>query len=85
MTAGEREEGFIAAAVRELGLTVLGKEHAPGAVHEPGETPSKWLAASADPSTLDALRSRGWHDVAGADHPFRDDYSDLLRYLQIGS
>ncbi|MFL5668173.1 MAG: spermidine synthase [Chloroflexota bacterium] len=75
----------IAAAVRELGLTVLGKEHTPGAVHEPGETPSKWLAASADPATLDALRQKGWHEVGAADHPFRDDYSDLLRYLQIGS
>jgi hypothetical protein len=75
----------IAAAVRELGLTVLGKEHTPGAVHEPGETPSKWLAASSDPGTLDALREKGWHEVVAADHPFRDDYSDLLRYLQIGS
>ena len=75
----------IAAAVHELGLTILGKEHTPGAVHEPGETPSKWLAASADPSTLDALRGKGWHDVTAADHPFRDDYSDLLRYLQLGS
>ena len=75
----------IAAAVHELGLTILGKEHTPGAVHEPGETPSKWLAASADPSRLDALRGKGWHDVIAADHPFRDDYSDLLRYLQLGS
>ena len=75
----------IAAAVRELGLTILGKEHTPGADHEPGETPSKWLAATADPATLDALREKGWHDVVAADHPFRDDYSDLLRYLQLGS
>jgi len=75
----------IAAAVHELGLTILGKEHTPGAVHEPGETPSKWLAASSDPATLDALRGKGWHDVRAADHPFRDDYSDLLRYLQLGS
>lgn len=75
----------IAAAVRELGLTVLGKSHTPGAVHEPGETPSRWLAASADPSALQALRDKGWHEVAAADHPFRDDYSDLLRYLQIAS
>jgi hypothetical protein len=75
----------IAAAVHEQGLTILGKEHTPGAVREPGETPSKWLAASADPATLDALRRKGWHDVSAADHPFRDDYSDLLRYLQIGA
>jgi len=75
----------IAAAVRELGLTILGKEHTPGVDHEPGETPSKWLAASGDRATLDALREKGWHDVVAADHPFRDDYSDLLRYLQLGS
>ena len=75
----------IAAAVRELGLTVLGKEHTPGAVHEPGETPSKWLAASADPAILEALREKDWHEVDAADHPFRDDYSDLLRDLQLGS
>jgi SAM-dependent methyltransferase len=75
----------VAAAVETLGLTILGKDHSPGATHEPGETPSKWLAATADQATIDALRAEGWQPVVAADRPFRDDYADLLRYLHLGS
>lgn len=74
----------VAAAVEDLGLTILGKEHAPGADQEPGETPSRWLAASADQASIDALRAEGWRPVLAADRPFRDDYADLLRYLHLG-
>src|SRR6185436_3282414 len=63
----------VAAAVRDDGLAVL----------EPGETPSHWLAASRDPSAIATLRSAGWSDVVPADHPFTDDYADLLRYLRL--
>jgi hypothetical protein len=75
----------ISAALQELGFTILGKSHAPGAIREPGETPSRWITASRNPATLEALRQEGWHDVSAGDHPFRDDYADLLRYLQLGS
>ena len=67
------------------GLTVLERWHAVGAVHEPGETPSHWLAASRDAAAIAALRAEGWTDVVPADHPFTDDYADLIRYLHLGS
>ncbi|MEO8424552.1 MAG: fused MFS/spermidine synthase, partial [Actinomycetota bacterium] len=71
----------IAAAVTDQGLTILEKSHQLGPVKEPGETPSRWLAASRDRETLEALRAVGWTPVIPADHPFTDDYADLLRYL----
>jgi spermidine synthase len=74
----------VAAAVRDEGLVVLERWHAVGAVHEPGETPSHWLAASRDPSAIATLRSVGWTDVVPAVNPFTDDYADLLRYLRLG-
>jgi predicted methyltransferase len=74
----------IAAGVTREGLTVLEKWHTPGAVKEPGETPSHWLAASRDAATLDTLRAEGWAAVVPGDHPFTDDYADLLRYLNFG-
>jgi predicted methyltransferase len=73
----------IAAAVTASGWTILEKSHAPGEVREPGETPSRWLAASADPDTIASLRAAGWGDTAIADRPFTDDYADLLRYLLL--
>ena len=75
----------VSAGIAAEGFTVLEKSHSPGAVKEPGETPSRWLAASRDPETLDALRAAGWAEVTPGDRPFRDDYADLLRYLQLGS
>jgi hypothetical protein len=74
----------IAAGVTQQGLTILEKFHTPGAVQEPGETPSHWLAASRDQATLDRLRAAGWTPVTPADRPFTDDYADLLRYLYLG-
>jgi len=74
----------IAAAVTNQGLTILEKWHTPGVVKEPGETPSHWLAASRDPAKLDKLRAEGWTGVVPGDHPFTDDYADLLRYLNFG-
>jgi predicted methyltransferase len=77
-------EPAIANAVTAHGLTILEKRHQPGAVQEPGETPSRWLAASRDAVTLDTLRGAGWTDAVPGDHPFTDDYADLLRYLYLG-
>jgi hypothetical protein len=76
-------EPAIAKAVTAQGLTILQKRHQPGAVKEPGETPSRWLAASRDASTIAALRAAGWTDAQPGDHPFTDDYADLLRYLYL--
>ena len=74
----------IAAAVSGQGLTILEKSHQPSVVQEPGETPSRWLAASRDPGKLDQLRAENWFPVAPSDRPFTDDYADLLRYLYLG-
>jgi hypothetical protein len=73
----------IAAAVTDRGLTILEKSHQLGPLKEPGETPSRWLAASRDRETLEALGAVGWTAVIPADRPFTDDYADLLRYLYI--
>jgi hypothetical protein len=74
----------IAAGVSQQGLTILQKFHKPGAVQEPGETPSHWLVATRDPSMLAKLQAVGWTPVTPADRPFTDDYADLLRYLYLG-
>ena len=74
----------IAAAVSAQGLTTLEKTHVIGAVREPGETPSRWLAASKDADTLAELRAEGWTPVTPSDRPFTDDYADLLRYIYLG-
>ena len=74
----------VAAAAARQGLTVLERWHAVAAVHEPGETPSHWLAATGDPSSIARLRAEGWTDVAAADRPFTDDYADLIHYLRLG-
>jgi hypothetical protein len=65
-------------------MTVLEKRHSPRDEDDSGETPSRWLAASRDPATIAGLRAAGWVDVQAADHPFTDDYADLLRYLRLG-
>ena len=74
----------VAAGLSAHGLTVLEKRHQPGGVHEPGETPSRWLVASRDAAALHALSEAGWSEVAPADRPFTDDYADLLRWMHIG-
>jgi spermidine synthase len=77
-------EPAIANAVAAQGLTILEKRHQVGPVKEPGETPSRWLAASRDAASVAALRAAGWTDAVPGDHPFTDDYADLLRYLYLG-
>ena len=74
----------IAAAVVGQGMAILERSHAVGAVHEPGEAPSRWLATSRDPAVIAELRAMGWTDVQPADRPFTDDYADLLHYLKLG-
>jgi hypothetical protein len=74
----------IAAAVTDQGLTILEKRHIPRPVKEPGETPSRWLAASGDPARIEALRAAGWMPTTRGDRPFTDDYADLLRYVYLG-
>ena len=54
------------------------------ATAESTDITSRWMAASRDPDRLAALRTKGWHASAPADHPFTDDYADLLRYLHVG-
>ena len=43
------------------------------------------MAATRDPERLAALRRRRAGTASTpADHPFTDDYADLLRYLHVG-
>ena len=77
--------GPITAGAEAAGLTVMVRAHEPtDAEREAGATPSRWLAASDDPAVIAQLEERGWTRAQAADHPFTDDYSDLIRYLQLG-
>ena len=75
----------ISAALDRFGLKTLervgpGKPIAPDST----EIPSRWLVASRDPARLDVFRERGWQTATPADHPFSDDYADLVSYLHLG-
>jgi SAM-dependent methyltransferase len=71
----------IAAAFEQVDLVTLGRS---GDGNVPGELPSRWLATSRSAERLSALRDLGWTAVPAADHPFTDDYADLLSYLKLG-
>ena len=76
----------IAAGAQTLGLTVLERTCTPRTPpgQAQGATPSRWLAATDDPATIAQLEAIGWSQAVAADHPFTDDYSDLLTYLHLG-
>jgi hypothetical protein len=71
----------IGAALDELGLIAVQRV---GDGSGDGEIPSRWLAASRSPERLEAFRALGWQLATPADHPFTDDYADLLSYLKLG-
>jgi hypothetical protein len=71
----------IGAALDELGLIAVQRD---GDGSGDGEIPSRWLAASRSPERLEAFRALGWQLATPADHPFTDDYADLLSYLKLG-
>jgi hypothetical protein len=75
----------IAAGAGTLGLTVLERTHTPDATGQAeGATPARWLAATDDQEAIATLLTMGWTKAVAADHPFTDDYSDLIRYLHLG-
>jgi hypothetical protein len=75
----------ISAALDRLGLTTLERAARPlSSTPDSTDIPSRWLAASRDPTQLDAFRALGWAPTIAADHPFTDDYADLLTYLHVG-
>ena len=75
----------ISAALGDLGVTTLKRSGDVGDIRDEGILfPSNWLAASRSPLRLDELRALGWQDATPADHPFTDDYADLLSYLRLG-
>lgn len=74
----------IAAALDRLGLTTLQRASTKSDGVNVTDIPSRWLAASRSPERLAALRALGWSAAQPADHPFTDDYADLLTYLHIG-
>lgn len=72
----------ISAALAELDMTTLSRS---GIGSEDGTLfPSVWLAAARSSESLSAFRALGWDVVTPADHPFTDDYADLLSYLKLG-
>lgn len=78
-------EPAISAGLAELGLTPLRRNGAAGTSPDDAAIlPSGWLAASANPELISALRARGWMDARVSDRPFTDDYADLLSYLKLG-
>ena len=78
-------EPAISAGLAAMGLTALQQTGEAGASPDDAAIlPSGWLAASTNPELIAALRDRGWTDASVADHPFTDDYADLLSYLKIG-
>lgn len=74
----------ISAALAAHGMTVLERRHQPDLAQDPGASPSRWLAAASDPTTVEALVAAGWETVPPGDRPFTDDYADLLSYLRLG-
>lgn len=71
----------ISAALAELDFTAL-RLSGPG--DGEGRFPSEWLAASRSSERISEFRARGWEVAVPADHPFTDDYADLLSYLKLG-
>ncbi len=75
----------IAAAFTELGMTTLERaSRDQDTANDESLLPSRWLAASRNLDSLAAFRAHGWDDTTPADHPFTDDYADLLSYLHLG-
>jgi hypothetical protein len=75
----------ISAGLAELDVQTLILAGAGGTGDNPDFLlPSRWLVASRSPERLDAFRTLGWQAVTPADHPFTDDYADLLSYLKLG-
>lgn len=75
----------ITRALSELGLTSLVREGGTDTAAAAEDIrPSKWLAASLSEKRVNGFRARGWQDTVPADHPFTDDYADLLSYLHLG-
>jgi spermidine synthase len=75
----------IAAALQRLGMVTLDRASSPPAASKDStDSPSRWLVASRDPARLAAFEALGWRTAAPADHPFTDDYADLLTYLRLG-
>jgi spermidine synthase len=76
----------VSAARDRLGLVTLHREsHVGNNPQDPTELGARWLSATRDPAVAATLQTDGWTIVPPGDHPFTDDYSDLLRYLTLGS
>lgn len=75
----------ISAGLAELDVTALVMAGRGGEGDEASYLlPSRWLVATRSSERLEAFRARGWQDAVPADHPFTDDYADLLSYLKLG-
>ena len=75
----------IAAALDGLAVTTLERASSKAdTANDESLLPSRWLVASRSDEHLDAFRALGWDDAKPADHPFTDDYADLLSYLRLG-
>jgi SAM-dependent methyltransferase len=75
----------ISAALEQLGLTTLERASRPLPTGpDSTDIASRWLVGTRDPAHLKAFRALGWVTTTPADHPFTDDYADLITYLHIG-
>jgi hypothetical protein len=75
----------VSAALDRLGLVTLHRGSRVGDnPDDPTELAARWVSATRDPAVASRLQADGWTTVPPGDHPFTDDYSDLLRYLRIG-
>jgi SAM-dependent methyltransferase len=74
----------VAAAAQRAGLTALVRRYQPTESDRAhGAVPSIWVVATSDPRVLAGLSERGWQPVSASAQPFTDDFTDLLRYMQV--
>jgi hypothetical protein len=78
-------EPAIAAALDDLGFVALVRSSRAGDLTAaPYQYPSRWLVGARNGEHIDAFRALGWQTAEPAEHPFTDDYADLLSYLKLG-
>jgi spermidine synthase len=72
----------VAAALKDLGLTVLELQYVPTPEETAGGAGlAHFVVGTRDPEVVEELQGRGWVAARLAAGPLTDDFPDLLRYL----